>query len=368
MTSTSDRLRTTNNHTNEWIASAVTTDNPRKAQTATIPITNDSWQAEPATPSLRYSIGRPNLFQRTERASITKLSAGKTSEDSTEAAGNTIAMEMPVIHEPHAVQLTPSVRSPTYQEDYWNRLGNFGMAAVRRLPRYPEEDAAVGVNMSQAMIAMQKLQKLKELQRKRDLTERYYSQEIRRLIGDHYNGSGLSQFRKPGEECPVQRKKQPCAEEHVKVNVLKTVEPCGTMTTITRLDCGCVQETTRPIFTTSRGRVQKRNCDVAQDPVVLKLTSSNPQEHLHSLLDTSSKGFHGAFKGRRSSLVDSSISPKIPGHDYDSVPHRISSLSSPNTLRKPEIPKRYSPLNLTQPRGHSPLRRFNDADTSSDSH
>lgn len=57
------------------------------------------------------------------------------------------------------------------------------------------------------------------------------------------------------------------------------------MTTITRLDCGCIQETTRPIFTTTTGRVQKKTCNQSQDQVLLKLTSTNPQEHLCSSID-----------------------------------------------------------------------------------
>ncbi|XP_035728383.1 uncharacterized protein LOC118444322 [Vespa mandarinia] len=121
-------------------------------------------------------------------------------------------------------------------------------------------------NISQAMLAMQKLQKLKELQRRRDLTEKYYSHEIRKLIGDYFNVNPRTEL------------------SPLKYNN-NSLEPCGTMTTITRLDCGCIQETTRPIFTTTTGRVQKKTCNQSQDQVLLNLTSTNPQELLYSSVE-----------------------------------------------------------------------------------
>lgn len=39
-------------------------------------------------------------------------------------------------------------------------------------------------------LTMQKMRKLRELQRRRDLAEKYYSREIHRLIGNHYDMSG----------------------------------------------------------------------------------------------------------------------------------------------------------------------------------
>lgn len=80
------------------------------------------------------------------------------------------------------------------------------------------------------------------------------------------------------------------------------------MTTITRLDCGCIQETTRPIFTTAKGRVQRRDCSVSQDERLLKLTSSNPQEHLFSSLEQPKDKYRGKTKKRH----DSRTGPKIP--------------------------------------------------------
>lgn len=46
--------------------------------------------------------------------------------------------------------------------------------------------------MPEALSAMQKLQKLKELQMKRDISERYYTQEIKRLIGEYYFGPKIA--------------------------------------------------------------------------------------------------------------------------------------------------------------------------------
>ncbi|XP_053982892.1 uncharacterized protein LOC128878603 [Hylaeus volcanicus] len=137
------------------------------------------------------------------------------------------------------------------------------------------------VNMPEAMVAMQKLQRLKELQMKRDMSERYYTHEIKRLIGEYYFGSRVAtpSLRPQGKLQSASF--QQCTEDRSKRAPYKSLEPCGTMTTITKLDCGCIQETTRPIFTTARGRVQRKNCSQTQDEEqVLKLTSSNPPEHL----------------------------------------------------------------------------------------
>ncbi|XP_012135082.2 uncharacterized protein LOC100883464 [Megachile rotundata] len=147
-------------------------------------------------------------------------------------------------------------------------------------------------NMPEAVLAMQRLQKLKELQMKRDITERYYSQEIKRLIGEYYLGAKATSPMRPPDKLQSSSF-QPYSENRFK-NVSKVLqkrnlEPCGTMTTITRLNCGCVQETTRPIFTTPRGRVQRKNCSQSQKEVLLKLTSSNPQERFFSSLEESHK-------------------------------------------------------------------------------
>ncbi|KAF7388482.1 hypothetical protein HZH68_012424 [Vespula germanica] len=150
-------------------------------------------------------------------------------------------------------------------------------AFLRRNHRYMYDYP--NLNVSQAMLAMRKLQKLKELQRRRDLTEKYYSHEIRKLIGDYFGTNPRTEL--------IQNSNflQPYLGGDRIKDDLKSLEPCGTMTTITRLDCGCIQETTRPIFTTTTGRVQKKTCNQSQDQVLLKLTSTNPQEHLCSSVD-----------------------------------------------------------------------------------
>ncbi|KZC07563.1 hypothetical protein WN55_08334 [Dufourea novaeangliae] len=128
---------------------------------------------------------------------------------------------------------------------------------------------------------LQKLRRLKELQMKRDINERYYSQEIKRLIGEYYFAK-----RMPSPLLRPQGKMQSASfQHHPGHRARNNIEPCGTMTTITRLDCGCIQETSRPIFTTARGRVQRRNCSQSQDEVLLKLTSSSPREHLSLTID-----------------------------------------------------------------------------------
>lgn len=97
---------------------------------------------------------------------------------------------------------------------------------------------------------------------------------------------------------------------------IQNLEPCGTMTTITRLDCGCIQETTRPIFTTARGRVQRRKCNLSQDEKLLKLTSLNPQEHLFSSLEQPKDTYREKMKKRFS--LDSRMCPKIsPAGDQE---------------------------------------------------
>ncbi|KAL2738432.1 putative serine/threonine-protein kinase isoform X1 [Vespula maculifrons] len=171
-------------------------------------------------------------------------------------------------------------------------------AFLRRNHRYMYDYP--NLNVSQAMLAMRKLQKLKELQRRRDLTEKYYSHEIRKLIGDYfgtnprtelsslkYNNNNMINNNNNNNNNRIQNSNflQPYLGGDRIKDDLKSLEPCGTMTTITRLDCGCIQETTRPIFTTTTGRVQKKTCNQSQDQVLLKLTSTNPQEHLCSSID-----------------------------------------------------------------------------------
>lgn len=133
---------------------------------------------------------------------------------------------------------------------------------------------------------MRKLQKIKELERRRDCTEKYYTQEIRRLIGDQYlDGKTISHPSRhhdkvytgdrvtPHDVSPVGIPSTNIYQIH-DVPLIQNLESCGTMTTITRLNCGCVESTTRPIYTTTSGRVQKRSCPQEQQ-VHMKLSTPN---------------------------------------------------------------------------------------------
>ena len=53
-------------------------------------------------------------------------------------------------------------------------------------------DYVNSVNLPQGLIAMKKLERLKELQRRRDFSENFYSQAIRRLIGEHFFSESLA--------------------------------------------------------------------------------------------------------------------------------------------------------------------------------
>ncbi|KAG7206352.1 hypothetical protein KM043_003721 [Ampulex compressa] len=176
---------------------------------------------------------------------------------------------------------------------------------LRRNPGYVNKDPRL--DASEAMLAMQRLQQLKELQRRRDLTDRYYTQEIRRLIGERYLDPKPTVSTLKHEENPPSS-----MLPYSGIRSRNALEPCGTMTTIMRLDCGCVQETTRPIFTTTRGRVLRRTCDQAQDE--LKLSSSNPRERLFRSVEPG---------GRRSCIVKckrrSSLDPRV-GFGCDASP------------------------------------------------
>ncbi|XP_017787750.1 PREDICTED: uncharacterized protein LOC108570400 [Habropoda laboriosa] len=195
-----------------------------------------------------------------------------------------------------------SIRSYPDESVYVKVVPKHNNAALRE--KYQRFNGHPSYNVPEAVTAMRRLEKLKELQMKRDMTERYYTQEIKRLIGEYYFGPKVASpsFRPNGR---LQTSSfQP--EDRVK----KNLEPCGTMTTITRLDCGCIQETTRPIFTTAKGRVQRRNCSQSQDEIFLKLASTIPQEHLLSSLEQRKDKYRAKMKKRLS--LDPRMCPKIP--------------------------------------------------------
>ncbi|KAI4492082.1 hypothetical protein M0802_010090 [Mischocyttarus mexicanus] len=210
------------------------------------------------------------------------------------------------------------------------------------------------LNVTQAMLAMQKLQKFKELQRKRDQTEKYYSNEIRKLIGDYFNSNTRTElsplkYYNNNNNSRIQRANllQPYLGDRLKDD-LKSLEPCGTMTTITRLDCGCIQETTRPIFTTTTGRVQKKMCNQSQDQVLLKLTSSNPQEYLLSSLELNNS-------------EQCSLKSKKKRVEINSRKYGLNSIDDDVVYR--EIGKEHDCRN--NPRNVRALRKYSDTSTTS---
>ncbi|KAK1135981.1 hypothetical protein K0M31_000551 [Melipona bicolor] len=197
--------------------------------------------------------------------------------------------------------------------------------------------------------AMQKLQRLKELQMKRDISERYYSQEIKRLIGEYYFGPKIASPSLKQTGKLHSSSFHPSSADRLRNNL----EPCGTMTTITRLDCGCIQETTRPIFTTARGRVLRRNCNLSQDENLLKLTSLNPQEHLFSSLEQPKDRYHAKVK-KRLSMDPRTYSKIRPAGDQEFETENEKKNEEPET----EITEHDS-------RTLSPQRKFSDTSANS---
>lgn len=209
--------------------------------------------------------------------------------------------------------------------------------------KYQRFNAYTEYGAPDALTAMQKLEKLKELQMKRDFSERYYTQEIKRLIGEYYFNPRVNSpsFR-------FERLQSPSFHPSSGDRLRNNLESCGTMTTITRLDCGCIQETTRPIFTTARGRVQRRSCNQSHNETVLKLTPSNPQEHLFSSLEQAKDRYRSNAKKRLS--LDPRMYPKIsPGGDHGFETENEKKIDEPEQ----EISGRLS-------RSPTPHRKFSD--------
>lgn len=78
------------------------------------------------------------------------------------------------------------VQCPNHPDESIYMKSKPNNAAFREKHQRPNNHSEL--SMPEALTAMQKLQRLKELQMKRDVTERYYSQEIKRLIGEYYFG------------------------------------------------------------------------------------------------------------------------------------------------------------------------------------
>lgn len=235
-----------------------------------------------------------------------------------------------------------------------SRHGN-NIVSPRRQRRFNDYSER---NVSEAVIAMQKLQKLKELQIKRDISERYYSQQMKRLIDEHYLGRRMlpPSFR-------LQRRLQsasyqPLVEDREKIVPSKSLEPCGTMTTITKLDCGCIQKTTRTIFTMGKARIQRKNCNKApNDGRLLKLTLSNPQEHLLTSLEQNKD--MQRLESKKRLFVDPRSYPKIPSVDDDDFETEIE---KPINAQELEVPDRVS---RSVSRSVSPCEKLSDTSITS---
>lgn len=131
----------------------------------------------------------------------------------------------------------------------------------------------------------------------------------------------------------------------------KESEPCGTMTTITRLDCGCVKETTRPIYNSPAGHVHKCDDHRCQKCTVPKFASPNAQELTYTSREplVNSGGAKGKF------VPEPGPCKKPPcevsrGHESW---EDLRAISAQARLRK-------SPRNQSALRSASPVRKYSD--------
>ncbi|XP_034171137.1 uncharacterized protein LOC117600181 isoform X2 [Osmia lignaria lignaria] len=313
-------------------------DSRRKSSPHTATASGNNWPREVHPNPSRYT--KPNVYQQDcPGEPHSKFPEAKSSEETVveEEEGNRNTLHN-YPDETIYVNVVPKHNNPTIREK------------VQRPNGHSE------FNMPEAVIAMQKLQKLKELQMKRDISERYYSQEIKRLIGEYYLGAkiGTSPLKTAGKLQSTSF--QPYSENRSKIvpKVLqeRNLEPCGTMTTITRLNCGCVQETTRPIFTTPRGRVQRKDCSQSQDEVLLKLTSANPQERFFSSLEESHKDRYRVKPKKR---MDPRIYMKVPlvgDQEFEAEHEKRNEPEEPETIDRMSRPA-------------SPRRKFSDTSATS---
>lgn len=133
------------------------------------------------------------------------------------------------------------------------------------------------------------------------------------------------------------------------------------MTTITRLDCGCVKETTRPIFNSAIGHVQKCDGHRYQERIVPKSISSNPQELNYRSGEPPMKySSNSPARGKAKFLGDSGNYQKSPiatTRDLESwEDHRTA--SAQQRTRK-------SPRSMSPVRNTSPARKYSDTSSNS---
>ncbi|KAJ8678975.1 hypothetical protein QAD02_014762 [Eretmocerus hayati] len=190
----------------------------------------------------------------------------------------------------------------------------------RKSQDHAERRAHETSNDVQASLTTQKLQRLRELQRRRDYTERYYSQEIRRLIGDAYVDARPIKEHQDKPFAPVPNN----AGDRGVHSPVSSLEPCGTMTTITRLDCGCVEQTVRPIFTTSAGRTRKRSCAQEQQ---LHMRMSAPNARL-------------VLPGRHQPTVTSTSHPVYPAHHQQQAQNYHQNTQNPQNQQQSRLKSR----------------------------
>ncbi|XP_011503094.1 PREDICTED: uncharacterized protein LOC105366371 [Ceratosolen solmsi marchali] len=167
--------------------------------------------------------------------------------------------------------------SYVYNKERNNGYGNYENLSLptklqQKFRNFNEKNTCKPVKNLQTMVDRQRLQKLRELQRRRDDVEKYYAYEIQRLIDDKHLNMKI-----PNSTTKIPHEKQfsqKFTEDRTPSNIHDNLKSCGTITTITRLDCGCMEQTTRQIFTTTVGHVQKRNC-AKEKQVYMKLSSPN---------------------------------------------------------------------------------------------
>ncbi|XP_076620351.1 uncharacterized protein LOC143341350 [Colletes latitarsis] len=307
-------------------------DNRRKKYTATVP--GNNWSREMHPNGVRYTDSNTYQQDCTSEHDV-KFLGERTSEE-------TVAEVEETGINKNNLQLHGYPDEPLYVPP---RHSN--NATLRG--KHSRFNECTESNVPDAMITMQKLQKLRELQMKRDINERYYSHEIKRLIGEYYFGPKMASPTLRAHGKLQSASFQPHTEDRPR----NSLEPCGTMTTITRLNCGCIQETTRPIFTTAKGRVQKRVCSQVEDEEqILKLISSNLQEHLISPLEQRKNKQKG--KSKKQHYMDARTYAKNPpagDQSFEIEEKRIDAEES-------EIPNRVS-------RSLSPREKFSNTSTTS---
>ncbi|XP_031770786.1 uncharacterized protein LOC100865977 [Apis florea] len=310
-------------------------DDRREKSSHTATLTENNWNKEMYPNTVRYAKSANNYEQEYTNERDIQFPEERSSIETVTELEETATNKNNVQFHHYPEETTYAKPLPKYNTALRERYQRFNDYSEYRMP--------------EALSAMQKLQKLKELQMKRDISERYYTQEIKRLIGEYYFGPKIASPSVRSAGRLQSSSFHPSSADRLKHNL----EPCGTMTTITRLDCGCIQETTRPIFTTTKGRVQRRNCTLSQEEKLLKLISLNPQEHLFPSLEQPTKDRYRAKSKKR---LNPRSHPKIP-------PAGDQEFEAENEKKAGEEPE--SEIVEHIPRASSPQQKFSDTSATS---